>query len=544
MTDDATDRGRSAEPTTDVDARLIDATFLGDVAARQLAREIPADHPFLLLELADDALRLSIVDPRFEAMMGIRSDPGIRPAVIDRLLADHLVRTGRVEQPTNEAWTAELFDLASRGRRRLATADGTFIMGREHVKFFRVALRDIDEATSAIAAGLVRQCREVVADASGPISSLVLAPGHDVWPGLAATLGRTASLPVVAVDSPAPAADDDKVPNRHDSGVEPPIAEPPTVGPPIGQSPILQPPTPAPPSFVDRESAAPEPEALDEASQPSHSGDFPAAQPDSSPMPTIGSSTVRASTPVELIPPLDLIPPMDPDWPVDDPLSENTRPVSEPLRFDEPIAMPPRPYEPVYGAGPVDPMFDPVGQPAPFGTSADADGPDDHAAPDDGPRSLVIGAMPDGTPTARRSYEPREWELDPVFTPPTTRSRSSVRTRRIVGVIVAACAIIGIGVAAAVAVTGTDEPPRPADVAVGETSTEQRPSYADPADFAEARVPAARYVPPPPPPPPPTSEESADEPTQQQNRPRPRPRPRQRTIPNPIPGLPPIVLPG
>lgn len=529
MTEDATDRGRSAEPTTDVDARLIDASFLGDVAARQLARGIPADRPFLLLELADDALRLSIVDPRFEAMMGIRSDPGIRPAVLDRLLADHLVRTGRVEQPTSEAWAAELLDLASRGRRRLATSDGTFIMGRDHVKFFRVAQRDLDEATSAIAAGLVRQCRAVVAEASGPISSLVLAPGHDVWPGLAPTLGRSASLPVVAVDAPAAPVDDEKVPNRHDSGVEPPIVESGAVESGAVESGTESPAAAVPP-IVDRDIMTPGTETFGEVPHSSHSGDFPAAQPDSSPMPTLGSSSVHASTPVELIPPLDLIPPMAPDWPVDDTASGNT---------------PPHPYEPRYPAAPVNPVeppSDPVEQPTPFGTFADDGGPADDA-PEGGPRSLVVGAMPAAAPTTRRAYEPREWELDPVFTP-TTHSRSSTRTRRIVGVIVGACAIILIGVATAVAVTGNDKSARTADVAAAETSTQARPSYADPADFAEARVPAARYVPPPPPPPPPTSEESADEPTQQQNRPRPRPRPRQRTIPNPIPGLPPIVLPG
>lgn len=69
------------------------------------------------------------------------------------------------------------------------------------------------------------------------------------------------------------------------------------------------------------------------------------------------------------------------------------------------------------------------------------------------------------------------------------------------------------------------------------------PSYAAPEEVAAAAQSAVPYTTPPPPPP--TSSRSESSAERPRNPPRPRPqRPRRNTIPNPIPGLPPIVLPG
>ncbi|AZG47569.1 hypothetical protein [Gordonia insulae] len=438
MTDDATERGRTAIATTAADLRPLDPVLLGDIAARQLSRGIPADLPFVLLDVAEDGLHLTVVDPTAESVIEQQVVPTVRPSVLDHLLADHLVRTGRVEQPATQVWTAELLDLASRGRKRLASSDGTFIMGREHVKFFRVAQRDLDEASAGQLAEVVRLSADAGASVPGGVTSLVLAPGHEAWPGFDSALAQSAAVPVLALDA-ATMPIDDAGRNRHDSGAEVPAAA------------------------------------------------------------DAGSSTV--ATPIEPLviaaSALDTVPEI----------------TIEP----ENIVEPPLPEPPLPERLPSNP-----------------------------------------TPIVRPVYEPREWELEPVFTsPPVTRPRA-LRTsgargsgtrmsgRRLLAGIIAVFAIVGIGTATAVAVTGDDGGSADRPMSLADSSSESAdadPTYADPADFAEARQPAARYVAPPPPPPP-TAESTTEAPSQQQPRPRPRPRPRQRTIPNPIPGLPPIVLPG
>ncbi|NED70670.1 hypothetical protein G3I15_58100, partial [Streptomyces sp. SID10244] len=68
MTDEATTIGRGAlATTTDVHAHPVSHELLGDVAARQLARGIPADLPFLLVDVTEEGLRVTTVDPRLDA---------------------------------------------------------------------------------------------------------------------------------------------------------------------------------------------------------------------------------------------------------------------------------------------------------------------------------------------------------------------------------------------------------------------------------------------------------------------------------------------
>ncbi|GAB88460.1 hypothetical protein GORHZ_024_00020, partial [Gordonia rhizosphera NBRC 16068] len=115
--------------------------------------------------------------------------------------------------------------------------------------------------------------------------------------------------------------------------------------------------------------------------------------------------------------------------------------------------------------------------------------------------------------------------------------RKSRRTRILLGA-VAVGAIIGIGGGVAVAVTGDGTSSDPVlNHAAPTTASTSSGTYADPADFAEARQTPVRYVPPPPP-----VETTVDRPGRQGPA-RPRTRPPRITIPNPIPGLPPIVFP-
>lgn len=144
--------------------------------------------------------------------------------------------------------------------------------------------------------------------------------------------------------------------------------------------------------------------------------------------------------------------------------------------------------------------------------------------------------------------------IPPVGDDPGARRRNRVAAA--VGVV--ACLAI-LGGAVAVAVTST----RPADddsgpIAVAtpsadddevsgtETTSAGAPSTALPADIAAARAEMSRYRPPTSTPtqtsqPRQPTQTATEAPTGANPRPRPRPNPR-RTIPNPIPGLPPIVI--
>ncbi|MEE3851438.1 hypothetical protein VZC37_13915 [Gordonia sp. LSe1-13] len=484
MTDDATDGDRSVEATTDLDARTIDRVLLGDVAARQIAVGVPADLPFILIDVRVEGLRIGIVDPRLEAVVGERLITTIRPDVIDRLLADHLVRTGRVEEPATDEWTSELLELASRGRARLASSDATFIMGQQNVRFFRIAQRDLDEATAPLRGEITRLCDQAIAASADPVTSVVLDSGHHRWPGLSETLGDAVTLPVVAV-----AADRivDERTRRHHEPVGEAMTEPVAVTEPgVPQA------DPVPVgSVVDAvhiETPVPE-----QVPQPNQSGDFPVAWVDAVITPT--------TDPIAVV--------------RDDvyPLSDTTDTYAAP-------------YEPL----------------APYLLDAPTtlDDPSPRTIADTGPVTVV-----------QTGYNPREWALDPDHSPATAPTRETpvrqgpIRERRHVVIraaiaLGAACVIVGLAVVGVLAVTG-DETSDRAEVPVAAETTTPAPTraYADPADVVEAGLPAARYTPPPPPPPPTT----ADEPTRQQSQPRTRQQPRQRVIPNPIPGLPPIVLP-
>ncbi|MEE4025763.1 hypothetical protein V1Y59_21945 [Gordonia sp. PKS22-38] len=479
MTDDATDGDRSVEATTDLDARTIDRVLLGDIAARQIAVGVPADLPFILIDIRVEGLRIGIVDPRLEAVVGERLITTIRPDVIDRLLADHLVRTGRVEEPATDEWTSELLELAARGRERLASSDATFIMGQQNVRFFRVAQRDLDEATAPLRAEIALLCDQAAAAVADPVASVVLDSGHHRWPGLSEMLGDAVTLPVVAVEADRIV---DERPRRHHDPVGEAMTEPVVVAEPE----VPQADPVAVGSVVDAgQFETPVPEQVP---QPNQSGDFPVAWVDAAITPTTDPiAVVRDDVHA---------------------LRDTTGTYAAPY---EPLA----PY-----------LLD---------APTTVDDPSPRTIADTGPVTVV-----------QTGYHPREWALDPDHTPATAtirerpireRRRTIIRAAIALG---AVCVIVGLAVAGVLAVTG-DETSERAEVPVAADTTTPTPTraYADPADVVEAGLPAARYTPPPPPPPPTT----ADEPTRQQNQPRNRPQPRQRVIPNPIPGLPPIVLP-
>lgn len=181
-----------------------------EIADRQLASGVPTDQPFLLVDIADDGLLITAVDPAVEAALAQRVLWAVHPIALDQALAEHLVRAGRVPTPGTDDWWNELRELAGRGRERLSTSDGTFVMGQRDVRFFRVSRRDLDEATAPFAAEVSGVLREMAQEFRA--GSVVLGRDRDDWPGLDAVLRRSLQLPVVATVPPVDGIRDVGVP--------------------------------------------------------------------------------------------------------------------------------------------------------------------------------------------------------------------------------------------------------------------------------------------------------------------------------------------
>lgn len=443
-----------------------DSALLAEIAGRQLLRGISADDPFILIDL-DDELHMSVIDPDGGRLLDQVDLATVRPATLDQLLAGHLIRTGRVDAPTSEAWTAELVELSGRGRARLATTDGTFIMGRNQVKFFRVAQRDLDEATADLGAEVAATVRRL-ADAAPDVTSVVFGAGYDIWPGLPQLLERSLDLPVLASGfSGAPATPNIR---RHQDATDHQVR-------------------PVRPAAVQPATVDPSPAAV--AAPMSYR---PASR---HPEPYFDESYFDESNPPASYPPASYPP-------------ASHGPAGESSETSVPQAVAPEQVSP--------PAVAPA-QPPPV-------------SPGHVERSQVAFGGADDWGSQRSADQHGRRQGD--------------RARWLVGGLVCAAAVIGIGTAGALLITDNGShstgPVRVADAAT-RSSTPQS-TYADPADFAEARLPAVQYTPLPPPAATSDTTRQLSVPQPNHPRPHPRPRPRQHVIPNPIPGLPPIVLPG
>ncbi|MCF3937309.1 hypothetical protein [Gordonia tangerina] len=549
MTDDSTDDDRSVDATTDFDARPIDRSVLADVSAQQNALAIPPELPFVVIDVRPGGLRVGLADPRLEAVIGERTAAGIRPDVLDQLLADHLVSTGRVAEPTGDEWTAELLTLAARARARLATADATFIMGREHVRFFRVAQRDLDEATASLADEVVRLCDEVATTTTESVRSVVLAPGHQTWPGLLTALAARTPWPVLAIGTAVDAGPR----SRHDAHDE------------VGESVVERPAGPMPSEAIRAQlidSVATEfphsdggSEAVDAELLGADTVSPESVTPEPIPAESVAPETIPAeSVAPETIPAESVAAESVAAEPADaEPVAQPTQSGDFPVAWiddvltpiTEPIAVVTATHD-RHGHRPDDVAARAGQPPSPHGEPERSTAGDpyllDAPATLDDPAPRTVTDVPSPPPGG---YDPRDWSLEPAAAVPSVpagKSRPRMPTRLLVGV-GAAGVVAAIAVTVAFAASGDGDPAeRPtASSAASHTTDAPTPTYADPADVVDAGVAAARYTPPPPPPPSTTTSEPTQ---QQQNQPRPRPRPRQRVIPNPIPGLPPIILPG
>ncbi|GAA1482136.1 hypothetical protein GCM10009624_25760 [Gordonia sinesedis] len=489
--------------------RAIDAATLHRVRGRLADRGIGVDDPIAFIDLTDDGVVTAIVAGTATGRMAVNGAPptdgiveqyldtDIRPDVLDRLIADHLIERGRVDAPDTDEWTTELRRLAARGRARLATSDGAFLMGHDHVRLFRVTRDDVAAATAPLADQVFDIADDESERSTGRLpAALVLCPSHQRWPGLPDLLAASTDVPIVVLD-------DDTTASR--------------------------------PTSAHGLTAAPE------------SGDFPAAVavPEAVAAATgrLTSAPPPADGGAQAAPPANQVPPAQPAVPTVQP-SRTT-----PNGFDDDLIVTDR-------IGPVDDTPSGRGVRAysgrvPAGTARLAE-----RLPTTGPLpttglSATAPQPVDSEPTETRASD----DAHPAgVRPPTSLASIPRDERRPLRQLLAGVAAVGVIAfvitATAFAMKDDAEPGDGATVASQrqerETATPREPTYADPGQLNEARRPAAVYTPPPPPPP--TTETATQEQRQEPRRParpRPRPAPPRRTIPNPIPGLPlpPIVLP-
>ncbi|MEZ5212864.1 hypothetical protein [Gordonia sp. (in: high G+C Gram-positive bacteria)] len=157
--------------------------------------------------------------------------------------------------------------------------------------------------------------------------------------------------------------------------------------------------------------------------------------------------------------------------------------------------------------------------------------------------TAVFEAVDSGAPTALAWGAAPDEDGEPAA---PARRRSVRRNRVIVTVAaVALVAAVGAGVAVATMSNHDSGPHAPVTEAAASasgtptTTEDDTPTTAEPADIRAARAEMKRYTPPP------TTTSKSSTATVAPTGPKPRPRPRpdnRRTIPNPIPGLPPIVI--
>ncbi|MBD0860402.1 hypothetical protein IA539_04150 [Gordonia sp. zg691] len=501
-----------------LDPAVLDPAVLEAVRHKLLQRGIAECPQVVFLDLdPQTGVAVSRLDPGRGAIADTYTDAALTLTALDRDIADHLIGIARVGSPTTPEWRDELFDLISRGRERLKDSDGTFLMGRRHIRLFRMVRRDVAEAGGSLTARAEELARAALAGTQAP--AVVIADRVSVWPGLRDAVARAVQVPVI------------------DAG---PVAAPPV--------------DPAPVDAALIDTAEIDTAEIDTAPADHTSTDAAPAEP----------GAVREERPVA-VPVLEAV--VEPESVLTQDLPPIAAEVTNLIRAGEPAVpaasnVPPSPatafgalasylpaadmpirVAPVAAHQPEAHFLSPA--PNPIGTNLGGTSP---GGLDSG--SLGAGSL-DATvasnPALREPYtQSGPAPMSGLFpgphaiTPLGPRRRSGAK-RILVGLALM-CALAIVGVATALAV-GNDESPAPVAAPPAETTTASTgPEYADPAILAEARQPARRYTPPPPPPPPETSTPEARTPRQQPRQRAPRPQ-RGVTIPNPIPGLPPIVLP-
>ncbi|WP_232717762.1 hypothetical protein [Gordonia metallireducens] len=590
----------------------VESAVLDDVRSKLRLRGLDGDARVVLLGLdGNGCVSVGRFDTSRGTVADTYADAALSLGALDRAIADHLTRIGRVESPTSPEWQDELFDLISRGRERLQDSDGTFLMGRQHIRLFRMARRDVEEAGGALIARGEDLARAAVAGAQA--HAVVITDGLGVWPGLRDGIAKAVPVPVVdaapgpmtapvptgpldgprnesepevrasapgdtaATDSPPtpvgePAADapaeapveaataqpDDLEPGVSDTDAGADLAEPDERLPdatddtkhadaedggsadPAEATATADSPDPAQPTPGDDDRVAVEPPASTDA-EAAETTDRRGADTFDSKVEFAAEGETRA----EPEPVVDDSPELSADEVTDQPATgvAGSAPDDAPT---EKLSLPFAPHAGNHGRSGDFPVIgverklhSPVAQPVDPGPATAFGALTVHSGPTPVPETAPADVhMPDPV-VSPHANAPAPESYSPVPQTGSTPAGSRRTAKRLMAGVALVCALAVIGVAVALAAGSNDSSPAPvAGPTTPATTAPTTQEYADPAIFAEARQPAQRYTPPPPP-------VTTNEPAPSPPRPRSRaPRPQRGvTIPNPIPGLPPIVLP-
>lgn len=180
--------------------RVLDASVIGRVSEHLRRRHSTLVDSLALITVADDGVRVWLVDVESGAIFAHTLVAGTSGAELDALISDHLVRAGRVDPPESADWTAELRLLSQRGRHRLAESDGAFIMGENHVRLFRVTRRDVAQSTLACAERVPDAVASSAQASRREVSAMVFDASHTVWPGLPELLAPVVDVPIAVFD--------------------------------------------------------------------------------------------------------------------------------------------------------------------------------------------------------------------------------------------------------------------------------------------------------------------------------------------------------
>ena len=185
------------------DGRVVDASVIARVSDHLRRRHSTLVDAFAVITVAEEGVSATLVDAGSGAAFAHRLAPGTSGPDLDVLISDHLVRAGRVDAPESDEWAAELRLLSYRGRHRLAESDGTFIMGEEHVRLFRVTRRDVAQSTLARAEHVPDAVAQSAESTGRRVSALVFDSSHNAWPGLPEILAPVTDVPIVVLDDVA-----------------------------------------------------------------------------------------------------------------------------------------------------------------------------------------------------------------------------------------------------------------------------------------------------------------------------------------------------
>lgn len=235
-------------------AVMLDESLLHEVQRTLAASGITDCAAFVLVELNEGGLRTAVVDSSTGASLVERGDGKLGPRMLDLSMADHLVRSGRVERPASFEWATELIDLMPDIRARLAVTDGAFAMGARHVAMFRVSRRDYYAGLQPHLLAAQSLWQAVALNSAPPVGALVFMPEHEQWPGLFPTLSHLAPIPAVALRDPGPAAEVPAIGarrRRDDESPDAPVPAAPSLdtsvpaAPPLDTSALVEPMAPS-----------------------------------------------------------------------------------------------------------------------------------------------------------------------------------------------------------------------------------------------------------------------------------------------------------